>query len=148
MASEAVGTGSIPVGTTSRNSLSLVTAWPDSSDFDRAPFPATPSTRPKLTVSGVAQSRHDVAVCVQVVVNGSQVNGHIRMSLPHDGNPLRRTDQTDELDLLHLPALDDEAQVLPCMGESHVPEQSPTLPESTGTFIPCFENIRGKMSRH
>src|SRR5262249_43941506 len=57
-----------------------------------------PSFRPEDAVAGVAQSRHDVAVAVQVAVDGGRVDRHVGMTAVEVSQPFGARDETDELD--------------------------------------------------
>src|SRR3954447_24386258 len=63
--------------------------------------------RPELAVAGVAQARQDVALVVQLAVEGRAVDVDVWVSLRDGADALRRGDQVDELDPDGAPALED-----------------------------------------
>src|SRR5512139_3520135 len=69
----------------------------------------------ELTISCVAQARHNVSPLVESLVDGSDVNGDVGMHILHGFDALRCGDQTDELDLLDAPLLEDLCR---CRGRS------------------------------
>ncbi len=52
------------------------------------------------TVAGVAQTRNDVAVIVQLLVDCADEDLNVRMSLLNRGNTFRCTDEVHQLDVL------------------------------------------------
>ena len=58
----------------------------------------TLAARPELTVPGVTEAGHDVALLVETAIEGGAVDVHIRMRLLDGRDALGGGDQVDELD--------------------------------------------------
>jgi len=61
----------------------------------------------ELAVAGITEAGHDVALLVELPIQGRAVDLHVRMRLGDGPHTLRRGDQVDELDPHRTPSLQD-----------------------------------------